>query len=112
MIRSPTIFTTCACALALNGCIAYGPGPQPGAPHLSATQCVDLTSIRNKEPATLRRNQSELAALEAAGYDPSPFYDPYYPDDLQAAQQLVDFWYRTECPQAAPGPSQVQDQAR
>jgi len=40
----------------------------------------------------------ELAALRKAGYDPSPFgYDPYYPEDLQAAQRLVDYWYRMEC---------------
>ncbi|CAD6556781.1 hypothetical protein LMG28727_06194 [Paraburkholderia kirstenboschensis] len=38
------------------------------------------------------------AALRKAGYDPSPWYDdPYYPDDLQAAQRLVDYWFQTEC---------------
>jgi hypothetical protein len=37
------------------------------------------------------QHHSELAALRKAGYDPSPWYDPYYPDDLQAAQRLVDY---------------------
>jgi hypothetical protein len=73
-----------------------------GATHLSATQCRDLAAIRNNAPATLERNQSELAALEAAGYNPSRFFDPYYPDDLQAAQRQVDRWYQAECPQARP----------
>jgi hypothetical protein len=92
----------CASAILLAGCVMGGVPMQPGAPHLSATQCRDLTAIRNHEPTTFRQNQSELAALETAGYDPSPFYDPYYPDDLQAAQRLVDYWYQTEC-QSSPG---------
>jgi hypothetical protein len=91
----------CMLAAALAGCMAYG--PQPGAPHLSATQCVDLTALKNNAPPTPQRNRSELAALEAAGYNPSMFFDPYYPDDLQAAQRQVDMWYRTECQQAASG---------
>ena len=38
--------------------------------------------------------------LRKAGYDPSPFWDdPYYPEDLQAAQRLVDYWYRTNARQ-------------
>ena len=43
---------------------------------------------------------SELAALEMAGYHPEWRFDPYYPADLESAQRQVDFWYRTECPQA------------
>jgi hypothetical protein len=93
----------CATAMLLAGCVLGAGGmPPPGAAHLSATQCRDLTAIRNHEPTTFRQNQSELAALETAGYDPSPFFDPYYPDDLQMAQRQVDVWYRTEC-QGAPG---------
>jgi hypothetical protein len=50
------------------------------------------------------QHQSELSALRKAGYDPSPWYDdPYYPDDLQAAQRLVDYWFQTECQQPQPG---------
>jgi hypothetical protein len=51
----------------------------------------------------MAQHHSELAALRKAGYDPSPWYDdPYYPDDIQAAQRLVDYWFQTECqrPQA------------
>jgi hypothetical protein len=84
-----------ALALSIAGCVAGG-APQ-NATHLSATQCRDLTAIRDHAPPTRERNMSELAALEKAGYDPSKFYDPYYPDDLHAAQRQVDIWYRTEC---------------
>jgi hypothetical protein len=45
----------------------------------------------------MAQHQSELGALRKAGYDPSPWYDPYYPDDLPAAQRLVDYWFQTEC---------------
>ncbi len=46
----------------------------------------------------MAQHQVELGALRKAGYDPSPFYDdPYYPDDLQQAQRLVDYWFQTEC---------------
>jgi len=52
----------------------------------------------------MAQHQSELGALRKAGYDPSPWYDdPYYPDDLQAAQRLVDDWFQTECQQIPPG---------
>ncbi|SAL76504.1 hypothetical protein AWB74_05001 [Caballeronia arvi] len=79
----------------LAGCAAGG--MQQNATHLSAAQCRDLTALRNQAPMTRERNLSELAALEKAGYDPSRFYDPYYPEDLHAAQRLVDQWYRTDC---------------
>ncbi|CAB3724760.1 hypothetical protein LMG22037_05067 [Paraburkholderia phenoliruptrix] len=83
----------------LAGCVAGG--MQRGAQtHLSPTQCRDLTDIRNKAPVTHERSMSELAALEMAGYHPEWRFDPYYPADLEAAQRQVDFWYRTECPQA------------
>jgi hypothetical protein len=52
----------------------------------------------------MAQHQSELVALRKAGYNPSPWYDdPYYPDDLQAAQRLVDYWFQTECQQLRPG---------
>ncbi|WP_371881371.1 hypothetical protein [Caballeronia sp. S22] len=43
----------------------------------------------------MAQHYSELAALRKAGYEPSPWYDnPYYPDDLQAAQRLVDYCFK------------------
>jgi hypothetical protein len=51
----------------------------------------------------MAQHHSELGALRKAGYDPSPWYDPYYPDDLQGAQRLVDYWFQTECQQSHPG---------
>jgi hypothetical protein len=84
-------------ALLLAAC-AMNVVPNNG-PHLSAAQCTDLTALRHHEPLTRARNSSELAALEAAGYDPFLYYDPYYPDDLQAAQRQVDIWYQTDCQQ-------------
>jgi hypothetical protein len=86
-----------ALALSLAGCAAGG--MQGGATHLSATQCSDLTELRNNAPRTHQRNLSELAALREAGYDPSRWFDPYYPEDLQNAQRQVDRWYQEECHQ-------------
>lgn len=94
----------CVLALSLAGC-TLGLGGIPAASpraHLTPTQCNDLTALRNHAPLTRERNASELAALEEAGYQPSLFFDPYYPEDLEAAQRLVDHWYRTECRPAAP----------
>ncbi|PFH20222.1 DUF4148 domain-containing protein [Burkholderia sp. JKS000303] len=89
-------------ALLLTGCVAGGV-PQNG-PHLTPTECRDLAALRSNAPPTMAQHQSELAALRKAGYDPSPWYDdPYYPDDLQAAQRLVDYWFETECHQVQPG---------
>ena len=91
-------FALTALALLLTGC-AVGVAPQSG-PHLSPTECRDLAALRTNAPPTMAEHQSELAALRRAGYDPSPWNDdPYYPDDLQAAQRLVDHWFDTECPQ-------------
>ncbi|WP_250490713.1 DUF4148 domain-containing protein [Caballeronia sp. INML2] len=92
--------TLSALVISLAGCVAGG--TQQSATNLSATQCRDLTALRNHAPPTRERNLSELAALERAGYDPSKFFDPYYPDDLHAAQRQVDRWYQAECPQARP----------
>jgi hypothetical protein len=86
----------CVAALLLGAC-ATVPPPPPGR-YLSDAECRDLTAIRTNPNPTLAQHQTEMAALRKAGYDPSPFYDdPYYPDDLQAAQRLLDFWYRAEC---------------
>jgi hypothetical protein len=88
--------TLTALALLLTGCATVG-APQSG-PHLSPTECRDLAALRSNAPPTMAEHQSELAALRRAGYNPSPWNDdPYYPDDLQAAQRLVDHWFETEC---------------
>ncbi|WP_322029426.1 DUF4148 domain-containing protein [Paraburkholderia sp. J76] len=84
-----------ALALLLAGCAAGGV-PQNG-PHLSETECRDLAALRSNAPVTRAQNTSELAALRKAGYNPPPWDDPYYPEDLQAAQRLVDYWFETEC---------------
>jgi hypothetical protein len=89
-------------ALLLAGCATGGGMPYSGT-HLSPTECRDLAALKSNAPPTMAQHQSELAALRKAGYDPSPWYDPYYPDDLQAAQRLVDYWFHTECQQRQPG---------
>ena len=77
-----------ALVLLLAGCAAGGI-PYTGS-HLTPTECRDLAALRSNAPATMAQHQSELVALRKAGYNPSPWYDdPYYPDDLQAAQLLA-----------------------
>jgi hypothetical protein len=92
--------TLTALAFLLASC-TMGVAPQNWAqsgPHLSPTECRDLAALKSQAPPTMAEHQSELAALRKAGYNPSPWNDdPYYPDDLQAAQRLVDYWYATEC---------------
>ena len=90
-----------ALAMILVGCAAGG-SPQNDA-HLSPLQCRDLAAIRNNAPPTHEQNLSELSALRKAGYDPSRWFDPNYPADLQAAQRQVDRWFQTECGQAPAG---------
>jgi hypothetical protein len=87
-------------ALLLTGCVTSG-SPLPPGRYLSDSECRDLTALKSNTSPTFGENQSELSALRKAGYDPSPWYDPYYPEDLQVAQQRVDYWYQTEC-RAAP----------
>ncbi|MEX3980784.1 DUF4148 domain-containing protein [Paraburkholderia sp. EG287A] len=97
--------TLTALALLLAGCVVGGvpQSAQQSGPHLSPTECRDLASLRSNAPPTMAQHQSELAALRKAGYNPSPWYDdPYYPDDLQAAQRLVDYWFNTECHPSPP----------
>jgi hypothetical protein len=86
-----------ALAICLTGCAAGGI-QQGSQTHLSPTQCTDLTAIRNHQPVTRQQERSQLKALQTAGYDPGMIgFDPNYPDDYQAAQKKVDYWYRTEC---------------
>ncbi|WP_028207408.1 DUF4148 domain-containing protein [Paraburkholderia nodosa] len=93
--------TLTALALLLAGCAAGGV-PQSGS-HLSPMECRDLAALRSNAPPTMAQHQSEVAALRKAGYDPSPWNDPYYPEDLQAAQRVVDHWFATECQQFQAG---------
>jgi len=94
--------TLAALALLLTGCAAAGV-PQSG-PHLSPTECRDLAALRSNAPPTRAQQQSELSALRKAGYNPSPWNDdPKFPEDLHAAQRLVDHWFETECKQLQPG---------
>ena len=91
------LFVAFASAPLLASCVAVGEMPPPGR-YLTDRECRDLTALRTNANPTMAEHQSELAALRKAGYDPSPFWDdPYYPEDLQAAQRLVDYWYRMEC---------------
>jgi hypothetical protein len=92
-------------ALLLTGCVGGGmPYTAYAGRHLTPTECRDLAALRSNAPPTLAQHQSELVALRKAGYNPSPWYDdPYYPDDLQAAQRLVDYWFQTECQHSPPG---------
>ncbi|MDR5857665.1 hypothetical protein P9239_02430 [Caballeronia sp. LZ062] len=100
MNSSPTKWPMLAAlAMVLAGCAAGG-SPQ-NATHLTQTQCRDLAALRNNAPPNRERNASELQALRQAGYDASKWYDPYYPDDLQAAQRKVDAWFAAECRPAA-----------
>ncbi|MEM5312549.1 DUF4148 domain-containing protein [Paraburkholderia sp. JHI869] len=88
--------TLAVLALLLAGCVTGGL-PQ-SRPHLSPTECCDLAALRSNAHPTKAQNQSELSALRKAGYDPSPWNDdPNYPEDLHAAQRLVDHWFETEC---------------
>ncbi|CAB4052467.1 DUF4148 domain-containing protein [Paraburkholderia phenoliruptrix] len=94
--------TLTALAFLLAGCAAGGVA-QSG-PHLSPTECRDLAALRSNAPPTKAQHQSELAALRKAGYNPSPWNDdPNFPEDLHAAQRLVDHWFETECRQFEPG---------
>jgi len=82
--------------LLVAGCTVGGM-PLPDR-YLSDAECRALAARKANTSPTFAENQAELGALRKAGYDPPPFSDdPYYPDDLQAAQQVVDYWFHTEC---------------
>jgi hypothetical protein len=53
-----------------------------------ATAAVTLAGCAPNDPVW-QKNQRDLANLEACGYTPKA-WDPYYPDDLQAAQRRYD----------------------
>lgn len=78
MKNSPKIWTALpVLILSLAGCAAGG--ISQGQTQLTAQQCTDLTALRNNAPPNAQQNGSELAALRSAGYDPSRWFDPYYP---------------------------------
>jgi hypothetical protein len=80
----------------LLGCATRG--MPPTGKHLSPAECRDLAALRANPHPTFGEHQSELVALRKAGYNPSPWYDdPYYPEDIQAAQRLVEYWFQTQC---------------
>jgi len=91
-----TLWLYIASACLLAGC-TVGEIPPPGR-HLSDIECRDLSALKENKNTTMVEHQVELGALRKAGYNPSPFWDdPYYPQDLQDAQRLVDYWFQTEC---------------
>jgi hypothetical protein len=93
---SQRLWLCIASACLLAGC-AVGEMLPPGR-HLSDIECRDLAALRANKNTTMVEHQVELGALRKAGYDPSPFWDdPYYPQDVQDAQRLVDYWFQTEC---------------
>jgi hypothetical protein len=96
------MFAAFTLASLLAGCVTSGQQQGARTP-LSPTQCGDLTALRQQAPLTRERNDSEMAALEEAGYRPKWGFDPYYPRDLDIAQRRVDSWYQAECPQAHGG---------
>jgi hypothetical protein len=44
---------------------------------------------QSNQPVTRAQVRAELAQLEKAGYTPAAGRDPYYPDDIQAAEARV-----------------------
>lgn len=44
---------------------------------------------QNNQPLTRAQVRAELVELEKAGYRPALGLDPYYPDDIQAAERKV-----------------------
>ncbi|CAB3797758.1 hypothetical protein LMG28688_04605 [Paraburkholderia caffeinitolerans] len=88
--------TLVALAFLLTGCAAGGV-PQSG-PHLSPTECQELTALKSNPSPTKEQRRAELSALRKAGYDPSPWNDdPNYPADLHEAQRLIAQWMETDC---------------
>lgn len=59
---------------------------------LVAAIVLSLSGCAPNDPVW-QKNQRDLANLEACGYTPKA-WDPWYPDDLQAAQKRLD---RGEC---------------
>lgn len=54
-----------------------------------AVPLASFAQSSNNGPVTRAQVRQELIQLEQAGYNPA-MHSPYYPDDIQAAQQRVD----------------------
>ncbi|WP_028225539.1 DUF4148 domain-containing protein [Paraburkholderia ferrariae] len=46
-------------------------------------------TAQENQPLTRAQVRAQLVELEQAGYRPSLGFDPYYPDDIQAAERKV-----------------------
>jgi hypothetical protein len=67
------------------------------APTLTPQQCNDYPFVKTQGPLTHRQVIQELKELEAFGYQPTLGNDPYYPDDINAAQALLWKEYARDC---------------
>ncbi|MBN3724611.1 DUF4148 domain-containing protein [Burkholderia sp. Ac-20379] len=59
------------------------------APVMTAQECHSYKASRANRPLTRADVVGNLDALEAAGYTPARGNDPYYPDDIQAAEKKL-----------------------
>jgi Domain of unknown function (DUF4148) len=64
--------------------------------HLTAEQCNDYPFRPVEGHVTHAQLVQELAELESVGYEPDR-WDPYYPNDLQAAQARLHAKYLADC---------------
>jgi Domain of unknown function (DUF4148) len=64
--------------------------------HLTAEQCNDYPFKPVEGHVTHAQLVQELAELESVGYEPDR-WDPYYPNDLQAAQARLHAKYLADC---------------
>ena len=64
--------------------------------HLTAEQCNDYPFKPVEGRVTHAQLVQELAELESVGYEPDR-WDPYYPNDLQAAQARLHAKYLADC---------------
>jgi hypothetical protein len=58
--------------MAIAGCVYAQTSPEPGTPQVTRAEVLH-----------------ELQELESVGYNPSMINDPYYPTDIQAAEQKL-----------------------
>ncbi|MET3624261.1 DUF4148 domain-containing protein [Burkholderia ambifaria] len=69
------------------------------APHLTPQECNAYPFVHTRHEVTHADLVRELTELEQVGYDPS-HNSPYYPDDLDGAQQRLAAEYRADCTHA------------
>jgi hypothetical protein len=56
---------------------------------LAALSAPLAAFAQSNQPVTRAQVRAELVQLEQAGYRPSLGFDPYYPEDIQAAESKV-----------------------